>query len=180
MPELSHVSPQSQASAATAWLVAAKKPVYPLYVGWYAGSGALAAGATALSLPFFLALASMKRSNPRTLRLGLPLLGPADTIFAAKLFGPASGAELFLVPRLTLALPPPEAGEILAAHVLGGAVLGVGLLLHSHYGAPPHVGPDEQLARLRELNLVEVASLSFFLAWVFAARLTPAADPKMV
>ncbi len=179
MPELSHVSPQSQASAATAWLVAANKPIYPLYVGCMQGRRA-AAGATALSLPFFLTLASMKRSNPRTLRLGLPLLGPADTIFAAKLFGRASGAELFLVPRLTLALPATEAGEILAAHVLGGAVLGVGLLLHSHYGAPPHVGPDEQLARLRELNLVEVASLSFFLAWVFAARLTPAADPKMV
>ncbi len=176
LPALSPPSPQSEASAATAWLIAANKPFYPLYVGWFAGSGALAAGATALSLPFFVALASMKRANPLLLRLGLPLLGLADTIFATKLFGPASGAELILFPCLTLALLAPETGDILAARVLAGVVLGVGLLLHGHYGAPLRVWPAEQLARLRELNLVAVASLSFFLAWIFAARLRPAAD----
>lgn len=176
IPVFSPPSPQSEASAATAWLVAVNKPFYPLYVGWFAGSGALAAGATALSLPFFVALASMKLANPRLLRLGLPLLGLADTIFATKLFGPAGGTELFLFPCLTLALLAPETGEIIAARVLAGVVLGVGLLLHGHYGAPLRVWPAEQLARLRELNLVAVASLSFFLAWIFAARLRPAAD----
>jgi hypothetical protein len=168
-------SPQASACAKTAWIIAINKPFYPAYVWYFAGSGFWAASVTAITLPLYVGLALLLRSNPKFLRLGVPLLGLLDTVLAIKLFGAASGAELFFFPCLMLATLTPEAGEILPSRALVAAIFLVAMALHGHYGPPLHVWDADALDRLREVNIFSVASLCAFLGWTFAERLRPPA-----
>jgi hypothetical protein len=161
----------ADACTKTAWLIAVNKPFYPAYVWYFAGSGFWAASVTALSLPFYVGLAFLLRGNSKSLRYGVPLLGLCDTVLAVKLFGAASGAELFFFPCLMLATLVPEAGEIWTSRILAAAIFLAALALHGHYGAPLHVWDADALDRLREVNIFAVASLCAFLGWTFAERL---------
>jgi hypothetical protein len=164
-------SAQASASAKTAWILAVNKPVYPAYVWYFAGAGFWAASVTALTMPLYIGMALLLRSHARVLRFGVPLLGLCDTILATKLFGAASGAELFFFPCLMLATLAPEAGEVGASRLLVAVIFLVSLALHGHYGPPLHVWDAEALDRLREVNIFSVASLCAFLGWTFAERL---------
>ena len=164
-------SAQASASATTAWIVAANKPIYPLYVWYFAGSGLWAASLTAITLPLYIGLALLLRSRPKVLRFGVPALGIFDTVLATKLFGAASGAELFFVPCLMLATLAPETGETRASRTLVATIFLVALALHGRYGPPLHVWDADALDRLREVNSVSVACLCAFLGWSFAERL---------
>ena len=164
-------SAQASASATTAWLLAVNKPIYPAYVWFFAGSGFWAASLTAYSLPLFVGLALLLRSQPKVLRYGVPLVGLCDTVLAVKLFGAASEAELFFFPCLMLATLAPEAGEIGASRALVATICLVAAALHGHYGPPLHVWDADALDRLREINIFSVACLCAFLGWTFAERL---------
>ncbi|WP_294536099.1 hypothetical protein [uncultured Rhodoblastus sp.] len=164
-------SAQAAASAKTAWILAANKPIYPAYVWYFAGSGFWAASFTALSMPFYIGLALLLRSHPRVLRFGVPLLGICDTVLAVKLFGAASGAELFFFPCLMLATLAPEAGEAGKSRLLVAATFLLAMALHGRYGPPLHVWDAHALDLLREVNIFSVASLCAFLGWTFAERL---------
>jgi hypothetical protein len=168
-------SAQAAASAKTAWLIAFNKPVYPVYVWYFAGSGFWAASLTALSLPFYIGLALLLRSHARDhakfLRFGVPLLGLFDTVLAVKLFGAASGAELFFFPCLMLATLAAEAGEMWKSRILVATIFLVAVALHGHYGPALHVWDAAALESLREVNFFGVASLCAFLGWNFAACL---------
>ena len=168
-------SAQAEACAKTAWLIAINKPIYLAYVWYFGGAGFWAASVTALSLPLYVGLALLLRRNSKVLRLGVPLLGLCDTVLAVKLFGAASGAELFFFPCLMLATLVPEAGEIKTSRRLVATVFILALALHGHYGLPLHVWDANGLDRLREVNIFSVASLCAFLGWTFAARLGPPA-----
>jgi hypothetical protein len=164
-------SPQASACAKTAWIIAVNKPVFPLYVWYFTGSGLWAASVTAITLPLYVGLALLLRSNLTTLRLGTPLLGLCDTVLAVKLFGAASGAELFFFPCLMLATLAAEAGETRTSRALVATIFLVAIALHGHYGAPLHLWSADALERLREVNIFSVASLCAFLGWTFAERL---------
>jgi hypothetical protein len=164
-------SAQASASAKTAWIIAINKPIYPAYVWYFAGSGLWAASITAMTLPFYVGIALLLRSRPRLLRFGVPALGLFDTVLATKLFGAASGAELFFVPCLMLATLAPETGETKASRMLVATIFLVALALHGHYGPPLHVWDADALDRLREINIISVACLCAFLGWSFAERL---------
>ena len=82
-------------SVATAWIILANKPVYPLYVWWFAGEGVLASTATMLTAPLYAAVILIARRSGFAARLALPLFGLADTLFATKLFGSPSGSGAF-------------------------------------------------------------------------------------
>jgi hypothetical protein len=164
-------SAQASASAKTAWILAANKPIYPAYVWYFAGSGFWAASLTALSMPFYIGLALLLRSHPKVLRFGTPLLGLCDTVLAVKLFGAASGAELFFFPCLMLATLAPEVGEARKSRILVAVIFLLAMALHGHYGPPLHVWDANALDLLREVNIFSVASLCAFLGWIFAERL---------
>jgi hypothetical protein len=168
-----HAEPSAQAfaSAKTAWIIAVNKPVYPAYVWYFMGSGFWAASVTAWSLPLYVGLALLLRSHSKVLRLGVPLLGLCDTVLAVKLFGAASGAELFFIPCLMLATLAPEAGEQRASRALVATIFLLATTLHGHYGPPLHDWDAAALDRLREVNIFSVACLCAFLGWTFAARL---------
>jgi len=163
----------SSACGRTAWLIALNKPVYPIYVWHFAGSGFWAASLTALSLPLYVGLAMRSRRSAPSARLALPLLGLFDTVLAGKIFGVASGAELFVFPCLMLATLAPEPGELRPSRILVAAIGLVAAAAHFLYGAPLHVWDADALDRLRAINMISALSLCVFLGWTFAERLRP-------
>jgi len=150
-----------------AWLILANKPVYPLYVWWFAGSGALASTLTAASAPLWLALAWVGPRFPLLLRVGAPLLGMVDTLLATKLFGAASGAELFFAPCLLLAVMSFRVGEARISRALVAVLYLVVVAAHGRYGAAWHEWPADQLTSLLNVNALAVASLCAFIGWKF-------------
>ena len=161
--------PLVSAVRAVAWLILANKPVYPVYVWWFAGSGVLASTLTAASAPLWLVLAWAGPRAPRLLRAGVPLLGMVDTLLATKLFGAASGTELFFAPCLLLAAVSFRMDETRISRALVAALYVVVVAAHGRYGAPWHDWPPDQLSRLLDVNALAVASLCAFIGWKFAA-----------
>jgi hypothetical protein len=164
-------SAQTSASARTAWLIAANKPVYPVYVWYFAGSGFWPASLTGLTMPLYVGLALLLRRKVAAARLALPIVGLFDTILAAKLIGGASGAELFIFPCLMLATLAPEPGEARQSRLLVATIALAAAAAHGLYGRPLHVWDAEALDHLRSVNIVAVISLCAFLGWTFAERL---------
>jgi hypothetical protein len=163
-----HVDPRVDACRTVAWLIASNKPVYPLYVWWFVGSGVQASWLTALSLPIWLLFGWFGPRFPLGLRIGIPLVGAVDTVLATKLFGAASLTELFFAPCALLAIVSFRADEARITRGLIGALFVVFLALHGRYGAPLHVWSDAELASLANINALAVASLTAFLGWRFA------------
>jgi hypothetical protein len=162
------VEPLDAAVAAVAWLILANKPVYPLYVWWFAGSGVLASTLTAASAPLWLALAWAGPRYPLLLRAGVPLLGMVDTLLSTKLFGAPSGTELFFAPCLLLAVVSFRVGEARISRALVAILYLVVIAAHGRYGAPWHEWPPEQLHSLLDVNALAVASLCAFVGWKFS------------
>lgn len=167
-PEPAAIDPHAAAVTTVAWLIVANKPIYPLYVWWFAGSGVAASLWTLAATPAFLAIALLGASRPLAARLALPLVGLADTLFATKLFGSASATELFVVPCLLLAVLSFRAAEAGWTRGLVAVLFAAVVLAHGRLGAPLHVWPDDALARLRDVNVFAVASLCAFVGWRFA------------
>lgn len=150
-------------------VVAWNTPFYPLYVLWVAGrEGMPLAWLTLCAFPFFLAVPSATRRASWLGRAMLPIVGVANTVFCTWLLGAASGTELFFLPCVLLGgllFRPPERWLQRALIVLPIATM---FLLHGHYGIPPHVYTTEHYQALFTMNLFSVATLSGFLALVFA------------
>lgn len=154
-------------TAATAWLIVANKPFYPLWVGWVAGDG-LAAWPTVATLPAYVVIALLARRYSLAARLALPIVGAIDTLLATKLFGASSGAELFLVPCVMLAVLAFRADEARWSRAL---LVGLAVVFAvARFGLGAALGPwsGEAAGALLGLNAFSVAGLSFFLGWRFA------------
>lgn len=157
------------AALAVVWLILLNKPFYPLYVWWFVGEGVAASCATLLAVPLYAGVLLLARYSALGARIALPLVGLADTLFAVKLFGAASGAELFFAPLALIAALSFHAGE----RRWGGAVLlllyVVFIAMHGRYGSPLHVWSAEALVNLATLNTFSVASLMLYLGWRYMA-----------
>jgi hypothetical protein len=160
--------PLVDACRTVAWLIAANKPVYPLYVWWFVGSGVWASTLTALSLPLWLTLAWFGPRIPFWLRVCIPLLGAIDTMLATKLFGATGLTELFFAPCALLAIQSFRAGEAPVVRGLTGVLFAAFVALHGRYGAPFHVWSETELSSLASINALAVSSLMAFLGWRFA------------
>lgn len=166
--DLRAVDPRVAATASIAWLVVINKPVYPLYVWWFVGAGTAAAWATALSAPLFLAIALGAVRRPLAARFALPLVGAVDTVIATALLGQASGTELFFVPCLLLSLVAFSPEEHRPVRLLVSGLFVVFVVSHEGLGAGIVPWTAEQASRLRDVNILAVASLSAFIGWRFA------------
>ena len=165
--EKPEVDPLTAAVRTVAWLICANKPFYPLYVWWFAGSGTLASTLTAASAPLWAALAWFGPRHPLFLRAAAPILGLVDTLLATKLFGAASGTELFFAPCLLLAVLSFRVDEARISRALVAVLYLVFIAAHDRYGAPWHEWPAEQLKSLMNVNALAVASLCAFMGWKF-------------
>lgn len=167
---------RTSAVVSIAWLIAANKPIYPLYVWYFTREGVAAACLSILSAPLFLAIPFIARWSPRAARVAFPVVALVDTIAETKLFGAGSGTELFAAPGALIAalsFYPHEARWLRGLCV----VLYVGFLAaHGHLGAPLHLWSEAGLAHLREINIFAVASLTFFVAWRFSGHVDAPGD----
>lgn len=144
------------------------KPIYPLYVWWFVGSGTAVAWATALSAPLFLAVALSAARRPLATRVALPLVGGADTVFATVLFGPASGSELFFVPCLLLAITVFSAHEGRWTRGLVAVLFVPFVIAHATIGSGVAPWTAAETAHIKEIDVFAVASLSAFPGWRFS------------
>ncbi len=89
---------RTAACVAVAWLVLINKPLYPLTVWVLIGAEAATRSLAALAIaPLYAAVLWLAPRSGYGARVALPLVGMADTMIAAKVFGPGSGAELYFI-----------------------------------------------------------------------------------
>jgi len=152
---------------ATANLVAIvvlwNQPFYPLYVYWAVGPDIAPTFYTFLSTPFFLAVPALARVNSRAGRALLPLAGIGNTVLSAKVFGIASGVEIFLLPCVLLGFVLFRPAERIIA--IGIAIVGVlaFMVLHGRYGAPVHLYSVEEYAGFLRMNALSSGTLTAFI-----------------
>jgi len=170
-----HPDPRVATANFFALLVASNQPFYPLYVYWTVGPEIGPTAWTFLSTPFFLAVPALSRWNTLVGRAMLPVAGIANTLLSAKVFGVASGVEIFLVPCAVLALlifRPHE--RWIAAFPLAGVCFLAYFVLHGAYGAPFHLYSEAQYAALLRLNMMSAGGLTAFTALSFSTLLAEA------
>lgn len=176
---ISNEQPLAVAGNKVALVLAGNVPFYPLYVVGVAGSdGMPELLMTLLVFPFFVLVPAVSRRRPLLGRAMLSLAGLLNTVFCTWLLGERSGTELFLVPCIVLAsllFGTHERGWML---LLAGLPLGAYVVLHGHYGAPPHLYPDDAYRALLSMNAISVGTLSMFLGIVFSGLYAPAAKPR--
>jgi len=165
----SNDEPLAAAGNKVALVLAGNTPFYPMYVVGLAGSeGMPALLMTLFAFPVFAMIPAVSRRHPLLGRAMLSLAGSFNTLFCTWLLGEKSGTELFLIPCLTLASLLFGAGERFWMLLLTALPLGAYVLLHGHYGRPPHLYQDDAYASLFSMNAISVGTLSIFLGIVFS------------
>jgi hypothetical protein len=163
--------PLAAAANTIALVVAGNQPFYPLYLHAIAGTAAWPAWLTLLTTPFFAAIPAVTRRHSLAGRAMLPVVGVANTMLAAKLFGVASAVELFLLPCVLLAallFRPRERAimvPVLALPLLAYSVLDPML------GAPMRMFGAEVSRSIAKVNALSVAGLTAFIGLLFAGIL---------
>jgi hypothetical protein len=160
--------PRTRAANLIAVVLAWNTPFYPLYV--LAAAGSAGAGWTLLHfavLPVFAAVPWVSRRRPVAGRMLLVAAGTLNTMLCIWLYGEAAGAQLFLLPCVTLAIMLFYRNER-AAMVAMLALPVAAYFMLGHYGTPPFVRSDAALRHLLGINAASVGTLTAFLAWMFA------------
>jgi hypothetical protein len=159
-----HPDPATAVANLVALVVASNGPFYPLYVLALLGWDRAGAWLTMLASPLFFAVPALSRAAPRAGRVALPLIGIANTVWCAALFGPASGIALFLLPCIMLAILVPHADERRAALFLAALAIACMIFLTEFsFGGLMVVDPSAA-ASLARLNLLSVTTLTAFVA----------------
>ena len=169
---VAHPDPVTAAANFVALLVANNGPFYPIYVlaliGWDRSGAWLSMAAS----PLFFAVPAISRLSPRMGRAALPLVGIANTVWCAELFGSASGVGLFLLPCIVLAMLLLCADDRWLAISLAGMAI-VCLILLTEFSLPGLMAlPPNVLGSLGRLNLFSVATLTAFVAFTLAKALS--------
>jgi len=160
---------RTAACVSIAWLILINKPIYPFYVWALIGADAATRSLGTLALaPLYAAAPFLARRSTRGARIALPLIGLADTLYATKLMGAATGSEFFLVACGLLAIVGFPACEATMARTLVIVVYLAFLVLHGRYGAPLQTWTAAEAATLFTLNLCAAASLAAFIGLRFA------------
>jgi hypothetical protein len=169
--------PLVEAAGTIALLVAANQPFYPLYLRLFVAEDVWLSLLTLLSTPLFLVVPAVSRRHPLAGRALLPLAGVANTLLCAKLFGAASGVELFLAPCLMIAAMLFRRSERAAMLVVVALVL-LPVLVPGAYGAPVQPLAPEAYASLLRLNALSAAGLMVFAGLTFADAVARLERPR--
>ncbi len=159
-----HPDPATAAANLVALVVASNGPFYPPFVLALIGWDRAGAWLTMLATPAFSMVPAISRRWPRAGRAALPLIGIANTVWCAGLFGSASGLGWFLLPCITLAaltFRPDE--RPLALLVMGLGIGSLIVLVEFPFNGLMVVSP-EAAAALTRLNAISVATLSGFIS----------------
>jgi hypothetical protein len=170
--------PLSDLAAKVAMVVALNQPFYPLYLHAILGKAAWPAWLSLLSTPLFISVPSLIRRNPFAGRLMVPAAGLANTVACTKIFGVASGVELFLIPCALLGAAlfrPNERLRTLPVLVLPFAVY---LFLDPQLGSPIMYASASQLQGVFVVNAMSVGSLTALTGMLLASRVTSGGMPR--
>lgn len=162
------LDPLAQATVTVAWVVALNKPFYPVYVWYLVGDGVAASLGSLIAAPLFLAIPFLARRSSLAARVSLPVIGAIDTLFETKLFGTASGTELFFAACIMLVALSFRASEIWWQRSVAVFVFAVFLFSRNWIGMPLHIWDGDDLTMLLNLNAFAVASLTTFIALRYA------------
>lgn len=149
--------PRAALAGKVALVVASNQPFYPLYLHWIVGTSAWPAWLSLLTTPFFLAVPALAKRNSFAGRALLLLAGVGNTVFCTKLFGAASGVELFLLPCALLGTVLFRPDERLKSALVAALPFIAYLVVDARLGEPVMVTSDH--ARLIALNGMSVAAL---------------------
>lgn len=167
-----HPEPRASLAGKIALVVASNQPFYPLYMHAIVGTAAWPAWLTLLTTPVFLAVPGLAKRHSLAGRALLPLIGVVNTVFCVKLFGVATGVELFLIPCALLGTILFRPEERLKTAVVALLPFIAYLFVDAELGQPVMVTPDT--ARLVALNGMSVAALialiGLFCSTILAAR----------
>ena len=158
----------TRASVTVAWVIILNKPFYPLYVWWLVGRGAQASLGTLIAVPFFLLIPLIAGRMPLAARAALPAIGTVDTLLATKIFGNDAGTALFLAPCIMLVALSFRPRQAWWQRIAGLLVFLVFIITHWGLGDALFVFSAAELATLRSINIVSVASLMTFIALRYA------------
>ncbi len=162
----SHDDPMVAASNLIALVVASNQPFYPLYVYWAVSDQVWPTFFTFLSTPFFLAVPAVTRRCSKAGRALLPVAGMANAILSAKVFGPASGVEMFLIPCALIAATFFRPSERILSLILIGAALLIYFGLNGRYGAPVHIYAASEYKAFFRLNAMSASTLTVFVGLI--------------
>ena len=168
MPIPARTDPLASAGAAVAWVVLANKPLYPVTIWLFVGGGFTASLATLIAAPLYAAAPFLARRASLTARAATPVVGLADTLLATKVFGPGSGAELFLFACGLLAALSFRPHEVWWSRGLIGLIFVAFVAMRLGGGAALYALPPDELGRLLDLNIFSAASLFAFIGLRFA------------
>ena len=161
-----HDDPMVAACNLIALVVASNQPFYPLYVYWTVSEHVWVTVFTFLSTPLFMAVPAVARRYSKTGRALLPIAGMANTILSARVFGPASGVEIFLIPCVLIAATFFRASERPIAFVLIGAAFLIYLGLNGMYGTPLHIYTTSEYHAFSRLNAMSAGTLCVFVGLI--------------
>lgn len=172
-----HPDPRVAMANTVALLVASNQPFYPLYLYWTVSETIWPSIGTFLSTPLFLMVPALSRRNDRLGRAMLPIAGMANTLLCCKLFGVASGVEIFLIPCAVLALVLFRPAERWIAFGLVGIAAVVYFVLHDRYGAPAHLYSAAEYTAFTSLNVFSASALTALVA-LMTSNLLAEAEAK--
>jgi hypothetical protein len=98
-------------------LLALNEPFYSIFLNVFIGVAARPALVALLPVPFYAAVPFVARRHSLAGRIMLPIVGVANVVLWLKLFGTASGVELYLFVCVLLGAILPRAGERLTMAV---------------------------------------------------------------
>ena len=161
-----HDDPMVAACNLIALVVASNQPFYPLYVYWTVSDHVWATVFTFLSTPLFMAVPAVARRYSKTGRALLPIAGMANTILSARVFGPPSGVDIFLIPCALIAATFFRASERPIAFALIGAAFLIYLGLNGMYGTPLHIYTTSEYHAFSRLNAMSAGTLCVFVGLI--------------
>ncbi len=168
-PEAASADPLTAASMTIAWTIVGNKPFYPLYVWWLIDKDAAIVSLwTVVATPFFLALPFLARRSGFAARIGLVVVGLADTAFASLMLGAGTGAVFFFFPCLMLAGLCFARAEKWPARALAALGFIAFAFLAKFGGAGVHGWTTSEAKTLADLNLYCAIALSAFIALRFS------------
>jgi hypothetical protein len=160
-----------------ALLVASNQPFYPLYIYGTVSHAISVSFFTFLSTPFFLLVPWLARRHSIAGRALLPLAGLANTALSTKLFGAASGVELFLIPCMMIATLAFRREERFIAFGIA-AITALLFIFRDSYGPPIHLFSQEEYTHFVSLNAFSIGTLILFAGLTFSNALSEPRHPS--
>ena len=118
-----------------------------------------------LSAPCFLVIPFVARRNSLAGRVMLVVIGAVDTFISVKVYGPAAGNELYLVPCVLLATMLFRRREQWISFGLTALIFAGFFAAHDRYGASYLAWSTQDYAMMMQLNIVYVAILTAFISF---------------